>query len=161
MAIPGVRVSVTVDSSRVRERLNGLEFNIGVVSRTISKNIAGAYAKCYLEAVQASGMGRDTGTAQDRLRTQIRNPKKISDTAHGVLVDTHIVSLDSPFYPRTITITPGKPRLQLWAAKRGITRGIINVARYPWIDRGNKCGRQAAQVKLRRAARRLVRKGRR
>ena len=154
-------ISVSVDTRKATQLFTGLETNIPKHIDLTTKEIAGIYAKSYIDYARIAGekgISNWTGRSFALLRRQIKNPIRLGKGEYGVAMSMNLGALDSLRQPFYLPIKKGTSIARWAKTKLGKTGGWIAIERKPFINRANAHSRQfikkLAQKNMRNAVKR-------
>ncbi len=147
---------MTIDSKKVENMLTGYIRTIPKAMDKGLKNLAGVYAKKYLEQLPRAksmsptnkrGIQPFTGESFTMLREQIKNPIKIGN-GYAVVVPSHLIALDQ-MRPHGVQLKRGRT-IGKWALRNLGIEGTIKVEQqskmkvwpHPWIQDANRNARR-------------------
>ena len=149
-------LTITVDSKKVENMLNGYQRTLPEAADKAARKIASMYAEFYLQQMPlATGMtGRGiqpwTGQSFSKLMGQVASPVKLGKGSYGVAVDKSLIMLDS-MRPHYISLKRGR-KITQWAKdtlypKLGYLPPAIIVRPHPWIRSANiKAGKNVRKM---------------
>ena len=129
-------LSISVDTKKVENMLNGYQRTIPRAGRKATKKIAGMYAAFYFAQFSRSRISPFTGHAYTRVESQINNPTKLSKDSYGVVIPQYMVWLDK-MEPHWVSLKRGRS-ITLWAKKKlGYVPRALMVHPHPWIKQAH------------------------
>ena len=160
-------LTISVDSRKVENMLNGYVRTIPKAADTAVKKIASMYAEFYLQQMDyAAGVGGGlsrinpwTGESFAILRQQKDKPIKLGDKNYGVVVPHSLVMLDS-MRTHYVSLKRGR-NITAWARAHGFYGNKIIVHRHPWIKSANiKAGKNIRKMAIFEIDKAIKNKGR-
>jgi len=129
-------LTISVDTRKVENMINGYIREIPKLEDDIPKKIAQMYAHSYLQALHKSNVTPWTGESFVDLIQQSQNPVRLGKGNYGVVVRQYLVALDQ-MKPHFVSLKRGRS-ITRWAKdKLGYNPGKIIVRPHPWIRSGN------------------------
>ena len=129
-------ISISVDTRKVENMLNGYQRNLPSAMDKMSKKIAGMYAAMYLTQLPRSRISPFTGHLFTKLQGQMTNPVRLGKGSYGVEIPLYGVYLDR-MRPHWVSLKRGRS-ITLWAKKKlGRVPSKIFVKPHPFIRSAN------------------------
>ena len=129
-------ISISVDTRKVENMLNGYQRNLPSAMDKMSKKIAGMYAAMYLTQLPRSRISPFTGHLFTKLQGQMTNPVRLGKGSYGVEIPLYGVYLDR-MMPHWVSLKRGRS-ITLWAKKKlGRVPSKIFVRPHPFIRSAN------------------------
>lgn len=129
-------LTVSIDTKKVENMMNGYEREIPIVSDKIARKIAGMYADMYIMALHKAGVEPWTGEGFGELLAQSKSPVKLGKANYGVVVPSHLIALDQ-MKPHFVSLKRGRAITRWAEQKLGRKFGSVFVRPHPWIRSGN------------------------
>ena len=130
-------ISISVDTRKVENMLNGYQRNLPSAMGKMSKKIAGMYAAMYLTQLPRSRISPFTGHLFTKLQSQMTNPVRLGKGSYGVEIPLYGVYLDR-MRPHWVSIHPRNFPINKWAKERGYRGRSIFVSPKPFIHQSNR-----------------------
>lgn len=111
-------LTISVDTTKVENMLNGYQRTLPEGMDKAAKKIAGMYADYYLAAIYNAKITPWTGESEINLIEQSKNPVKLGKGSYGVVVNQHLIELDS-MRPHWVSLKRGRS-ITRWAKSKGI-----------------------------------------
>lgn len=132
-------LSISVDTRKVENMLNGYVRNLPKLQDRVPKKIARMYAAMYLTQLPRSKISPFTGHLFTKLQSQMTNPVKLGKGSYGVEVPLHGIYLDR-MRPHWVSLKRGRI-ITLWAKTKMkyYRKGMrsVFVIPHPWIRSAN------------------------
>jgi hypothetical protein len=139
-------LTVSVDTRKIENMLNGYERNLPAAMDKMSKKIASMYAACYLMQFPQSRISPFTGHTYTLVESQIYNPTKLGRYHYGVKVPLYMVMLDS-MRSHYVSLRRGRNITQWAKLKLGYTPRKLIVHKHPWIRSAHiKAGKNVRNI---------------
>ena len=160
-------LTISVDTRKVENMLNGYKRTIPRAGRKATKKIASMYASFYLRQMIRSKITPWTGHSHNLLNQQVGNPIRLSKDSYGVIVPQYLVMLDS-MKPHWVSLKRGRS-ITKWAQQklsldaRAIYFGLgkIFVRPHPWITSANiRAGKNVRLIAQHEIHNAIIAKGR-
>jgi len=147
-------LTISVDTKKVENRLNGYIRNLPRLADRVPKKIAQMYAVMYLTQYPRSRISPFTGHLFTRTQGQTKNPIKLGKNSYGVAVPSYAVDLDR-MPPHWVSLKR-RPMLRRWVemkvqnaekAKWFISHKKVHVNPHLWIRSAHiRAGRNVRQI---------------
>ena len=147
-------ITISVDTHRVENLLNGYIRNLPRLEDKVPKKIAQMYAVMYLTQLPRSRITPFTGRAFTQIQGQTQSPVRLGKGAYGVSVPSYLVDLDR-MPPHWVSLKRF-PMLRKWVmlkvrdankAKFFLRKQAVHVNPHPWIRSAHiRAGKQVRSI---------------
>ena len=148
-------LTISVDTKRAENRLNGYIRNLPRLADRVPKKIAQMYAAMYLTQYLRSKISPFTGHLFTKTQGQTKNPIKLGKNRYGVAVPSYAVDLDRMMIPHWVSLKR-RPMLRRWVQMKVknkekadwfISHKKVHVNPHPWIRSAHiRAGMQVRKI---------------
>ena len=129
-------LTVSVDTKKVENMLNGYQRTLPEAMDKATKKIAGMYADFYLRSMHNARITPWTGTSFLDMLQQSKNPIRLGSHSYGVVVPSNLIALDM-MKPHWVSLRRGRSITRWAQQKLGKVSGKVFVRPHPWMKSAN------------------------